>query len=320
MIGALSGIVWEFPVYLTLALGMYLSLRVCGFPDFTVDGSFALGMAGLFVGIHYFADSAVVGGVVAALLGGIAGALTAVIYGYGFKPDGLYKLIAGLLVMFSATSVTFRLLGKSESQNLGRKPHFLAAVKEVERNLGLLPWRWLSISIMVAVLLVVIFLLARYLRQRQGILLRATGLRPLAVRVLGRPSQHYLLLGLVAANAIVGVGGWMYGVMNDSITFLAPGRIVDALGALLIGEAIYDRFSGRRRVDPRHALAACFVGALAYSFAKGLAAYMLAFALGDSFIPQDHRFIVSVLILLTVILSGKGVQKYAREAQVEVIG
>lgn len=309
MLGALTGVLWDWPLYFTLALGMYLSLRVCGFPDFTVDGSFALGMAGLFIGVEHAGDSALVGAVAAVLLGAAAGGITGAIYTYTFKPEGLYKLLAGLMVMFSVVAVTFRVLRKAETQSLGQSRHFLNLLRDRELGWGMGPWRWLSLMAILILLSVLGFALAKYLTGRQGVLIRAAGMRPLAVGVLGKSNQRYLILGLMIANGVVGLGGWTFGVMNSSVEYRSPGMIVDALGALLLGEAVFDRLSGKRRIAPSHAILACVIGSLAYSSAKGMAAFFLGEIIGESFLPQDHKLVVSAIILLTILISSRGMER-----------
>ena len=104
-----------------LALGVYISFRIFGFPDMTADGSITLGAS--------VAAVLAVGGVnpfLAALIvffaGMVAGATTGVLH-TKFKINGL---LAGILVMTALYSINLRVMGKSNIPLLGRPPHFSA--------------------------------------------------------------------------------------------------------------------------------------------------------------------------------------------------
>ena len=297
--GMLSASVWSVPVFLVLALGMYVSLRVCNFPDLTVDGSFAIGSCALYLGTHAF-SSALVGLLFAITLGAGAGALTGGLY--SIRPKPLYKLLAGLLVMFSLQGVTFRRLGTAESKSRARAPPILNDLRHWEMALpmGLRTWRPLSLVLCLALAVICMVILYRFLISRKGVLLRTAGHRSEVLVAFGLSPRRKLVFGLMLANALVATSGWLFSLMNSTATYEASGMIIDAIAIVLLGEAMLSRKFVDQLFNPRGALIACLAGAVAYGFITGMATFLLSKAFEGSFLPQDHGAVVSVVIIATV--------------------
>lgn len=303
MFGVLVAAFWDFPYYLCLAFGMYISLRVCRFPDLTVDGSFALGMASLWVGIST-TGSALVGGALALITGAVAGCATGGLY--LLRPQPLYKLLAGLLVMFAISSISYRMMG-TETQGLKEyKDTLLNYFFSSDINCGLFaPFRPCSWLIMVILTVLAGFLLWRFLISRPGKWVRAAGVRSSSVRILGVSDKWFTLVGLAAANSMIALGGWVKGLMTNSVDSLTPGIIIHSLGALLLGEMVADMFNlGDRSINPKHALVSCILGAAVYSLAVAFGTWLLQHILGPSlYEARDQKFAVTLLLFCMILVS-----------------
>ena len=113
-----------------LALGVYISFRIFGFPDITADGSITLGAAVAAVlavdGMNPFLAALIV------FLAGMAAGATTGILNTQFRINGL---LAGILVMTALYSINLHVMGKSNVPLLGRSPRF--AAEDVRRPAAL---------------------------------------------------------------------------------------------------------------------------------------------------------------------------------------
>src|SRR3978361_2311252 len=92
----------------SIALGIYISMKIFNIPDITTDGSYTLG--GVVTAVlltHHLPGYIILPAVIAA--GGIAGALTGIIH----TKLKINALLSGILVMTALYSVNLSLMGRS---------------------------------------------------------------------------------------------------------------------------------------------------------------------------------------------------------------
>jgi hypothetical protein len=107
------------------------------------------------------------------------------------------------------------------------------------------------------------------------------------------------------ANATVGIAGAIWSGTNISAHATPVGALVDALGALLVGELAI-RFLYRRNISssPLAGVVACGLGAILYAFARILA-YKVAKGTFADMQAQDQKLLVGLIILVIVLLIPK---------------
>lgn len=94
-------------IYLSMALGVYLTFRVLDFPDLTVDGSFVTG-AGVAAISIVNGVSPIVATLLAIIAGFIAGCLTGLLHTKG----KINALLSGILMMIALYSINLRIMGQ----------------------------------------------------------------------------------------------------------------------------------------------------------------------------------------------------------------
>jgi putative ABC transport system permease protein len=137
-------------------------------------------------------------------------------------------LLAGILVIPSLYSVTYRLMGE--------RPIDLPPDVRLEGGLAD-PW---DIAILALLVLAVAALLAWFFRTALGVAMRATGDNPGLVRGCGVEVGTMTILGLALANGLAGVTGALL-VQHQGAFHLqiGVGMIVWGLASVLIGEALW---------------------------------------------------------------------------------
>lgn len=280
LIGVLEfGLIYGF-----VAIGIYLSLRVLDFPDLSVDGSFPLGAATcaalIVTGVH-----PLVATVVAMILGGLAGLVTAWLSTH-LK---FMNLLSGILVMTALYSINLKIMGRPNISLLGEKTIFEEFFMFLKMPLGFF-WRILPILILISLLA---FLLNRFLKTNVGLALRATGNNARMARAQGINDKAMVSLGLCLANSFVALGGAIFAQVNGFADIsIGVGTIIIGLAAVIIGEAILpvNKIS--------KAIIACIIGAILYRFV--IAA---ALNIGGSLLQaSDLNLVTAVLVGFSMLL------------------
>lgn len=300
----LSSIIKELPGWMLVSLGFYVAFRVLRFPDLTVDASYiagTVGAASIAVNFH----SSLWGLILAALLAGIAGALTGVIYATNQRPA--YKLLSGLLVALGFYSVNYRVMGRDSYAQYSTLPTFFNKLGDFEVAHGMAVYRPISVCIGLLLVFLVIVGLRLLFRTSLGLRLRTVGSRPHVISTARGPVSAYIVLGLVISNVIVGIGGWYHGAVKASANLFVYGTILHALAAAIIGELIIERIPRLRdrRTSVMTILIAPLVGATIYQFARSSITYAISLEI-RSIVPNrydlNHQdvdaFLAAVLIFL----------------------
>lgn len=268
-------------IYGIAALGVYLTFRVLGFPDLTVDGSFTTGGA--------TAAAAIVAGVppwLAMLMafgaGAIAGSLTGILHTKG-KIDGL---LASIIMMIALYSINLHIMGNSAAMPLLGQTTMLTPLEEN----GLLRDNWAGAGLMLIGVLAVAFVLIWFLHTRTGLALRATGNNSQMATSFRVNTDNQKILGLAISNGLVAVSGaFLAQYQSIADATMGIGLIVIGLASVIVGQAIF----GQRRVW--QAVLACVAGSILYR-------WVLQIALGAGLPASDMKLASAVLVVIALLL------------------
>ena len=224
-----------------LAFGVLISFRILAFRDLTVDGSIALGgsvAAALIVsGVSPLAATAI-----AAVCGGIAGAITGVL-ATRFRINGL---LAGILVMTALYSVNLRVMGRSNIPLMNQKTVLspIQALASVDDRLNLGLWTaqtqdlYTLITIVLATIAVAVTL-TLYFRTQLGLAMRAAGDNIDMIRALGVDVGWMTTLGLALANSLVALAGaLLVQYQGFADVQMGIGMVVWGFASVIIGESL----------------------------------------------------------------------------------
>ncbi len=277
----LSFSLYEGLVFGFVAIGVYLTFRVLGFPDLTVDGSFTLGAAitGVLIvsGVNPFLATLAAFGV-----GLCAGLATSLLNTKLRIP----ALLAGILMMVALYSINLRVMGGANVSLLREVTIF----DQVSELLGLRAGITLSLILAGALVAIVFLILNWFLRTEIGLALRATGDNEQMVRGLGADTDMTTILGVSISNGLVGLAG---AVVAQGQGFadvgMGIGMIVMGLASVIIGEALF-RPRGVARL-----LLAVIGGTFVYRL-------MITIALRLGMAPGDLKLITALLVIIALVI------------------
>ncbi len=232
--GVAQGVIWSL-----MALGVYITFRILGVADLTVDGSFATGGAVtvmlIIAGWPAWA---------ALLVAVVVGLLTGLCTGLLHTKLGIPAILAGILTQFALYSINLRIMGKANQT---------ASVK----NFGLF-WQTggkgfllsslyipqaIAVGLVIAALIVALFYW--YFGTEHGSAIRATGSNPNMSRAQGIDIDRMKVLGLAISNGMVALsGGLMTQFQGTADVSMGRGAIVIGLAAIIIGEVLCDAICG----------------------------------------------------------------------------
>ena len=279
---ALFGAIEMGLIYGLVALGVYLSFRVLQFPDLTVDGSFPLGAAVAAILIVHQ-----VGPWLATLAALLAGAVAGLVTAWLNLRLRILNLLASILVMIALYSINLRIMGRPNVALLGERT-ILTPLQDLA-----LPTYILTPLAFAVGLIVIKWLLDRFLNSELGLALRATGVNPRMAQAHGIRVQFAIFLGMALSNALVALAGALFAQAQGSAdVMMGVGTIVVGLAAVIGGEAL---------LNPRTvvwATTACILGSLLYRLAVALALNAGLFGLQ----AQDLNLVTAVLVALALVL------------------
>ena len=221
---ALRGAVELGLVYGLVAVGLFLSYRILNLADLTVDGSFTLGAAS---SIMLTAAGMPWLGILAAVLTGAAAGFVTAFLQTKLK---IQSILAGILTMTALYSINLRVMGGKASVNAINLTTVFSFFKDTFGDFGKL----LLIGIFLAVVLVL------FLNTQLGLSVRATGDNENMVRSSSINGNFTKTLGLVVANAMVGLSGGVLAQYQQSADAgMGIGVVVIGLASLIIGEVIF---------------------------------------------------------------------------------
>lgn len=277
--GILAISLYEGLIYGLVAIGVYLTFRVLGFPDLGVDATFPLGGA--------VAAVLIVGGTnpflaTAAAFG--AGLVAGIITGLLNTALRISALLSGILIMVGGYSVNLRIMG-------GANLPLIRELTSFDLFGGILGIYGLTLSIVFAglVALAVFIVLNWFLRTETGLSLRASGNNEKMVRSLGADTNKNIIIGCSLSNGLVALAGSLVAQNQGfSDVGMGIGIIVMALAAIIIGEGLLNNPRGITAI-----LLCCFLGAFAYRL-------FLTLALRAGLAPGDLKLITALLVILVL--------------------
>jgi putative ABC transport system permease protein len=270
---------YEGLVFGFVAIGVYLTFRVLGFPDLTVDGSFTLGAAVAAVlivnGVNPFLAT------LAALGVGLCAGLATSLLNTKLR---IPALLASILVMVALYSINLRIMGGANVSLLREATIFSLA----SQLLGLETRLAYQLVVAGVLAVIVFFILNWFLRTEIGLALRATGDNEQMVRGLGVNTDMTTILGVSISNGLVALGG---AVVAQGQGFadvgMGIGMIVMGLASVIIGEALF-RPKGVARL-----LLAALGGTFIYRL-------VISVALRLGMAPGDLKLITAVLVIIAL--------------------
>ena len=226
--GIAQGLIWGI-----MALGVYMTYRMLGRADLTVDGSLATGGA-----VCIMLVLAGWNPQLALLISFIAGVLAGLITGFLHTKLGIPDILAGILTQISLYSINLNIMGKANQAVNVNKVRFLFS-----SNAKVLPRTILLTGIVCFVLVVLLYM---YLGTEHGSALRATGINGAMARAQGINTNSMKVIGLALSNGLVALAG---GVLSQYQGFadinMGRGAIVIGLAAVIIGEVLGEAFLGK---------------------------------------------------------------------------
>lgn len=231
-----------------LSLGMLISFRMIRFTDITVDGSITLG-ASITALLIVEGWSPWLAAVMAFLAGGAAGMITGLLH-TRFK---IQEILSGILMMTALYSINLRLMGRSNIPLLDVRSFasgmetLLSQMTGTAAKISILGWLvpLMDVALFLSAALVVVvigFLLQRFLLTHFGTALRAAGNNAQMVRAQGVDHHRMIVFGLALANALVALSGSLLAQYQGFTDVqMGIGMMVWGLASIIIGEALVGR-------------------------------------------------------------------------------
>src|SRR3569832_304419 len=265
--------------FASLALGIFLTMRIFNIPDITTDGSFTLGGAITAVMLTNHAALPLTL-LLVFIAGAAAGSITAIIH----TKLKVNALLSGILVLTALYSVNLCIMGRSNIPFMSVGTIFQSAFflhSDIMQQLfilfimSLMFWRALS----------------WLLKTDLGITMRATGNNESMIRALGVNTAKIKIIGIALANGLIALSGFLitqiqgYGDINMGV-----GIVILGLGSVMIGEII-------ARVFRTSNISLQLLSAIAGSIIFRL---ILAFALSLGLNALYLKLVVSALVLIAI--------------------
>lgn len=262
-------------IFAIMSFGVFLSFRILDIPDLTIDGSFATGCAvsAVFAAMgHPF-----LGIFLAIICGGLAGIVTGLLQ----TKCKIQPLLAGILTMTALYSINYKILGGQPNVNFFGKDTIFTPLASLLGD-------YTKLGSILIVLVLLIILLYMFLKTQLGMSLRATGDNEAMVRASSINSDFMKILGLMLANAFVGLGGGIFAqYQNFADVSGGVGMMVVGLASIIVGEAFFHKKS-----MPFRFMAVVF-GAIVYRFILTIA---LQFGIGASDLNLFSAALVAIAI------------------------
>lgn len=266
-------------MYGFVALGVMIPFRLLNFPDLTCEGAFPLG--GCLCAALLVAGVTPALAMLAAIAAGIAaGSATAWIH-LRFR---INTLLAGILMITILWSLDLRIMGRSNIPLFAVTSLFDGLHPDFSRSVGMQIAFWLTLAALVTAALF------WFLRTDIGLAVRATGANETMARSQGVSTWAVTLVGVGVANGITAFAGASVAqVQGYADVAMGFGILINALAALIIGEAIVGRTSVARQVI------APFVGSIVYY-------QVISVGLAAGVHPSDLKLVTGLFVLVMLAL------------------
>jgi putative ABC transport system permease protein len=292
MLGALTlGLIMSL-----IALGVYVSFRIFGLADITVDGSLTFGAAVSAVLIVVHGVNPALATAAGFAAGVVAGCATGLLQ-TRFRID---PLLSGILVMTALYSVNLRVMGRSNIPFLGATTLGTWSERLARRWLGpgdvlLFGWVVNGQDLVLLVLIGGIVGLAAgalywFFRTDIGTAMRASGDNAQMIRALGANVEAYRVVGLALSNGLVGLAGSLWAQYQSfADAQMGIGMIVWGLASVIIGQAL----TGAPSLG--YAIVGTVLGSVLFRL-------LVAIALGFGLNPNDLKLITALFVFVALVL------------------
>lgn len=269
-------------LYGAMALGIYIALRVAGFPDLTIPGSFAFGGAVTAVAITSWGwDPWMATG-----LGFVGGLFPGLMTAFLNRTLYIADLISGIITATFFFTVTRRWTGAATEPVPGHSTIF----GDIGRLFVGSDLKFLRIFLLAGLSIALGLILWWFLRTQLGLAMRATGSSEQMATSFAVSPSAMIYIALAISNGFVALSGGLVAQRQGfSDINMGTGIIVAGLGTVMLGEAIF----GRRTVW--RGVVACIGGSLLYRF-------IVAMALAGGLQPSDILGASAVLLTLILVL------------------
>ncbi len=272
-------------IYSLAVLGFAIALRMLGYADLTLEGSFVLG--GVITGLLLEDGSSPYYVIIFSFLGGAtAGLFTAAQHCF----LRITKLLSGIITLAILYTVNLRIQGQPNVSFYNFKTIFNSFSSDVN-------------GLFVSVPIVIIFFgLCLWLFQTNfGLFLRATGENENVVRKAGFNKKWFILSGLALSNGLIAASGSLFSqYMGFSDINIGGGLIVIGLTSLIIGEIII------RPTNVKVFLIAVLIGSIACQLINNI-------CLQVNLHPSDHKGIVGILLIILIFCRKKFALHYDKK-------
>lgn len=281
-----------------LSVGMLISFKMIKFTDITVDGSITLGASTTAV-LIMAGWSPWLASLVAFLAGMLAGSLTGILY-TKFK---IQEILAGILMMTALYSINLRIMGRSNIPMLDTKTvsdmpeQLLLQASGGETKMLLFGWQVSLIDLAVffsSLILVVLisWLLYRFLLTHFGTVLRATGNNVQMVRAQGVNNNKMIIFSLALSNGLVALSGSLLAQYQGFADVqMGIGMMVWGLASIIIGEALV----GKPGIGVT--IAGAILGTILFRL-------LIAIALRWGLNPNDLKLVTAVFVFAALVAPG----------------
>lgn len=273
MLSSISqGILWSI-----LAIGVYLTFRILGLADLTVEGSFPLGAA-ISVSLIVAGVSPILSLVIATIAGAVAGLITGLLHTKLQIP----ALISGIVTMTGLYSINLRVMGQANLSLIGHE----TVISQI-RSLNI-PSEYAAITVGILTGLLVIGLLHLFFRTELGLAILATGSNLSMSEANGIPVHLMQILGYMIGNGLIALSGGLLAQNNGYADVnMGIGAIVIGLASIIIGESIFKNLTLTSR------LALIVVGSILYRL-------MLLLVLQLNFNPQYLKLFSAIILAVAL--------------------
>lgn len=267
-----QGILWSI-----LAIGVYLTFRILGLADLTVEGSFPLGAA-VSVSLIVSGISPILSLVIAMLAGALAGLVTGLLHTKLQIP----ALVSGIVTMTGLYSINLRVMGQANLSLIGNN-----TVIKILQSYNI-PQNYAVILLGILTGVIVIGALFLFFRTEIGLAILATGSNLSMSESNGIPVHNMQILGYMIGNGLIALSGGLLAQNNGYADVnMGIGAIVIGLASIIIGESIFKNVTLTMR------LILIVVGSIIYRL-------MLLIVLQMNFNPQDLKLFSAIILAIAL--------------------
>lgn len=267
-----QGILWSI-----LAIGVYLTFRILGLADLTVEGSFPLGAA-VSVSLIVSGMSPILSLVIAMLAGALAGLVTGLLHTKLQIP----ALVSGIVTMTGLYSINLRVMRQANLSLIGND----TVIKIIQSYNISQNYAVILLGVLTGV--IVIGALFLFFRTEIGLAILATGSNLSMSESNGIPVHKMQILGYMIGNGLIALSGGLLAQNNGYADVnMGIGAIVIGLASIIIGESIFKNVTLTMR------LILIVVGSIIYRL-------MLLIVLQLNFNPQDLKLFSAIILAIAL--------------------